>query len=183
MMKKQIKKADFLKLPNLISYSRILIAFYVILNIFFEISSFSIQVLYLYAALSDKLDGFTARSFKMITYLGSQILEPIADGLLIISGLCYLIFKADLPTGFIIGAFIILVFSFLSSFLYFLKTKKIYDIHNISARLAVLVSHILIVYYIFQIPGKEIAAFVALMAGMILFFDYLLKLYKAAVYK
>lgn len=80
-MKKEflIDKRDFLKLPNILSFIRILLVPLFVYLYFSEHKCEAIIVLLL-SALSDMADGFIARHFGLITELG-KILDPFADKL------------------------------------------------------------------------------------------------------
>lgn len=79
-----IKKDDFFKIPNILSYLRILLV-PVYIFVFYHADNaidyfLSIFVVIL-SALTDLLDGFIARKFDWITDLG-KIIDPIADKLM-----------------------------------------------------------------------------------------------------
>lgn len=56
----------------------------------FSISAFIVFVLYMFISLTDKLDGYLARSRGEVTAFG-QFLDPIADKLAVVVALCYLL--------------------------------------------------------------------------------------------
>lgn len=56
----------------------------------FSISAFIVFVLYMIISLTDKLDGYLARSRGEVTAFG-QFLDPIADKLAVVVALCYLL--------------------------------------------------------------------------------------------
>lgn len=71
----------FIFIPNLLSIIRIGLVYPILNNIF--IGNFLISLVYfLFASITDALDGFLARRMKWQTYLGT-ILDPIADKLLL----------------------------------------------------------------------------------------------------
>lgn len=90
-----IKKEDFFKLPNILSYIRIILVpifIYVFMNANETneyLLSFSIVVI---SALTDLLDGIIARRFDIITDWG-KIIDPIADKLMQAAMLFTVIFK------------------------------------------------------------------------------------------
>ncbi len=56
----------------------------------FSMSAFLVAFLYIIISLTDKLDGYLARSRGQVTAFG-QFLDPIADKLAVIVALCYLL--------------------------------------------------------------------------------------------
>jgi len=66
------------RIPNLITIGRIICS---VLLIFFKSISIEFYVIYLIAILSDMIDGFLARKFKVTSLLGSK-LDSIADFIL-----------------------------------------------------------------------------------------------------
>lgn len=79
-------------LPNLLTVSRILLipVFVVVFSTPTPARSLAAAALFLIAALTDLLDGYLARSRSQVTRLG-RLLDPIADKLLVLSGLILLV--------------------------------------------------------------------------------------------
>ncbi|MBU1118764.1 CDP-alcohol phosphatidyltransferase family protein [Patescibacteria group bacterium] len=162
--------------PNLISYTRIIIAVYIVVASFFPTNPLYVQVFYFYGMISDKMDGIIARKFKLETYFGGHILEPIADGLLITSGFFFMVFRTDIPPAIVITAATILIIGVIASIAYIAKYKRPYDIHNIDARTGVLFAHILVVFFIFDIPYRIEVAYVIMGIGAFLLVDFIRRL-------
>ena len=88
-MSKVIKKEDFYNPPNILTYLRLLCvpAF---IAVFFAIDgakNLNVYIafgIFLFASVTDVLDGFIARRFNFITDLG-KMLDPLADKLLQVS--------------------------------------------------------------------------------------------------
>lgn len=88
------------QLPNILTISRILVIPFVLLFMYFDNSSFGHKIaacLFLYACITDFLDGYLARAWSIQTKLG-QFLDPIADKLLVGSIMMVLVHsgRADL---------------------------------------------------------------------------------------
>lgn len=81
-----------INLPNLLTLSRILVipVFVVVFSSPTPVRSVVAAGLFLLAALTDVLDGYLARRRSQVTRLG-RLLDPIADKLLVLSGLILLV--------------------------------------------------------------------------------------------
>ena len=78
-----MKKKDFVSIPNILSYIRILLIpvfAYCYLTANTDGDYYFAAVILLFSGLTDMADGMIARKFGMITYLG-KILDPLADKL------------------------------------------------------------------------------------------------------
>lgn len=90
-----------MNLPNYITLTRIFITpFFFTSLISYETGKeyyrYIALGLFIFAALTDALDGFLARVFKQKSELG-KVLDPVADKLLLLSGYLGLIWVNDLP--------------------------------------------------------------------------------------
>ncbi len=78
----KIKAKDFISIPNILSYLRIILVF-VFLYIYLtevQYKSIYLGVVLICSGISDVLDGYIARKYNMVTELG-KCLDPIADKL------------------------------------------------------------------------------------------------------
>lgn len=87
-------------IPNILTISRIVIIPFVLIAMCFDHSQFGHRlaaILFLYACLTDFLDGYLARAWSIQTKLG-QFLDPVADKLLVGSVMMVLVHfdRADL---------------------------------------------------------------------------------------
>jgi cardiolipin synthase len=89
-------------LPNILSLSRIALAF-VFAVLLFNSYKFWAAGVFLLAVLTDVADGYLARRFKQITTLG-KILDPAADRLLMLLAFLILFLNHGLPLGLAILA-------------------------------------------------------------------------------
>lgn len=78
----KIKAKDFISIPNILSYFRIILIF-VFLSVYqqeIEHKSLYLGIILICSGISDVLDGYIARKYNMVTDLG-KCLDPIADKL------------------------------------------------------------------------------------------------------
>lgn len=100
-----------MNLPNKLSLLRIfLIPFFIFFYLasFIPVGKIIALVIFVVAALTDMLDGKIARKYNLVTNLG-KLLDPIADKLLVISGLLLVVvdFTIPHPYGVLIAIVII----------------------------------------------------------------------------
>lgn len=91
-----IKKEDLLKLPNVLTYLRILLVpvfIYIFLGAETPSRYLIAGAVVLLSALTDILDGIIARKFKIITDWG-KVIDPIADKLMQAAMLFCVVYKA-----------------------------------------------------------------------------------------
>ncbi len=83
---------DSLKLPNLLTFTRILLipVFVILFAIPTPDRSLIAAIVFVVAAVTDMLDGYLARKSGQVTTLG-KLLDPIADKLLVLSALILLV--------------------------------------------------------------------------------------------
>lgn len=91
-----------LNIPNILSLSRIVLAFIFAVLLFNGVKFWAAGV-FLLAVLTDVADGYLARKFKQITTLG-KILDPAADRLLMLLAFLILFLNHELPGGLAILA-------------------------------------------------------------------------------
>ncbi len=85
-------------LPNALTILRILAIPIIVLLLFYpgKIASFFASIIFLFAAITDGLDGYIARRRNIVTTLG-KFLDPMADKLLVITSLIMLIHLGRVP--------------------------------------------------------------------------------------
>src|SRR5260221_4902613 len=84
-------RAESTYLPNLLTMGRIAAIPFILAFIdnYSPVRSFIATLIYLGAAVTDSLDGWLARRRKQVSVLG-KFLDPLADKLMVSSGLIYL---------------------------------------------------------------------------------------------
>ena len=85
-------------LPNALTILRIMAIPIIVFLLFFpgKVASFVASITFLFAAITDGLDGYFARRQNIVTTLG-KFLDPLADKLLVISSLIMLIHLGRAP--------------------------------------------------------------------------------------
>lgn len=94
---------EYFSIPNILSYIRIaLVPVFALLYLNgFVYAAFAV---FLIASITDAVDGFIARRFKLSTNFG-KVLDPFADKLLKITVLACLVSKLVIPLWFLIAMF------------------------------------------------------------------------------
>jgi CDP-diacylglycerol--glycerol-3-phosphate 3-phosphatidyltransferase len=106
-----------LNIPNILSLSRIVLAF-VFAILLFNSRKIAAAAVFLLAVLTDVADGYLARRFKQVTTLG-KILDPAADRLLMLLAFLILYLNHGLPGGLAmlaIGYHLFIVFGWVMVF-------------------------------------------------------------------
>jgi len=105
-----IDKINLERLPNYLTIFRVLCIPIIIINIIPQSFFFNwvAVLLYIIACISDFLDGYLARKFKVESKLG-KFLDPIADKILIISVLFILVAIGKINGFFVYPALIIII--------------------------------------------------------------------------
>lgn len=85
-------KGQIFKIPNIVTMTRIALVPVFILSLYLPVKNQNLisAAIFLIIALTDSLDGFLARTLNQVTELG-KILDPLADKLLIMAALIFLV--------------------------------------------------------------------------------------------
>jgi CDP-diacylglycerol--glycerol-3-phosphate 3-phosphatidyltransferase len=85
-------------LPNALTIVRIMAIPVIVVLLFFpgKLASFIAAIIFIFAAITDGLDGYIARKQNVVTTLG-KFLDPLADKLLVITSLIMLIHLGRVP--------------------------------------------------------------------------------------
>jgi len=94
---------DIMNIPNILTAVRLLLvpAFFIVFFSPIRDATFFALLIFLFAGLTDILDGYIARKYNMVTKWGS-ILDPLADKLMSISVLTALTIKSIIPAWILI---------------------------------------------------------------------------------
>lgn len=96
---------EFFSLPNILSYIRIaLVPVFAILYLTNHVVG--ALIVFILASITDALDGFIARKFKLVTNIG-KILDPFADKLLKITVLACFVSKGVIDLWFLIAMLVV----------------------------------------------------------------------------
>lgn len=94
-----------MNLPNKLTVARILLVILMVIVPFFELNGkvlgiplafLIMDVIFIIASITDKLDGYLARSRNQVTNFG-KFLDPIADKILVLSAMLILVEYGNLP--------------------------------------------------------------------------------------
>ena len=87
-----------MNLPNKLTIFRIILVPIMVIITFFniDIKWILVDVIFIIASITDKLDGYIARSRNQITIFG-KFLDPIADKILVLAAMLILVEDAKLP--------------------------------------------------------------------------------------
>ena len=87
-----------MNLPNKLTIFRIILVPIMVIITFFDIDIkwILVDAIFILASLTDKLDGYIARSRNLVTTFG-KFLDPIADKILVLSAMLVLVEAAKLP--------------------------------------------------------------------------------------
>ncbi len=98
-----------MKIPNILTIGRILIAPILVIVFYFpgELSDWLSCAIFVIAAFTDYLDGFFARLYKQQSKFG-ELLDPIADKVLVATALALLIMSQTIKGPDIAGVLVVI---------------------------------------------------------------------------
>jgi len=83
---------DWVTLPNIITLSRLLLAFVLFALIAADYAAIPSAIVFVIAVMTDALDGYIARRYNLISVVG-RILDPFVDKIIIIGTFLFLLEK------------------------------------------------------------------------------------------
>lgn len=152
------------KVPNILSLIRILllpVMYYLVKNNF---SSIYIVLTVCLIMLTDGLDGYLARKYKMVSNLG-KILDPLADKVIILGTAFIAFFYRKFPL-WAIGIIILRELFVVASILFIYKKNRVVGKANIFGKIMVVLLEISILMYLIIDTKKNIIPSLVLYTGL-----------------
>jgi|YelNatPaOPRAMG01_1025707.scaffolds.fasta_scaffold00401_2 CDP-diacylglycerol--glycerol-3-phosphate 3-phosphatidyltransferase len=164
-----------LNFPNSLTLSRIILTFPIVSLLIFRKFDIIVGILFFIAIFTDYLDGKIARYFHKVTNLG-KFLDPLADKILVIS-----IFIAFVERGEISSfiPIIILIREFAITGLRTILAQKNIVLPALKeGKIKTFLQDFSILFYIFNLIGKEILLYLAMFFTIYSGISYFLKYWK-----
>ena len=161
MKKIKVKEKTIYNFANFLSISRIFAGIFLIIC-FEEMKTVPVFKVYsiltiLYIFLSDVLDGYFARLSNCVTDFG-KIIDPVADKVCFMVVLIYLIDKYQFVNDYMINPFLIFYILLvlrdlvlISYALYLIFYRKYVNQANVSGKVFVFISLLMIIFYVYEI--------------------------------
>ena len=168
-----------MNLPNKITMLRVfLIPFFVVFMLVSAIpySKYIALVIFVVASLTDTLDGYIARKYKLVSNFG-KFMDPLADKLLVCSAMIALVDQGRIPAWIVI---IIIAREFIiSGFRLIAAEKGVVIAAGIWGKLKTVVQMVMVCFLIGNLGGKvifvieQVLIYAALVLTIISLIDYL----------
>jgi len=163
-----------MNLPNMLTLARFaLIPVFIYVVFWFPRAASGLvagMVIFVFAGLTDLLDGYIARRCNMVTTWG-KLMDPLADKLMLITVLISLAIKQLIPP-FIVIAVIVKELLIIAGALFLYKSRKVVVQANYFGKAASTAFFLAVVAVIFEIPYAEIILLTALLATIIALVQY-----------
>lgn len=173
----KIKAADFLKIPNILSIIRIIIALTIVVLFFTDNNIWLVKWLFVVGILTDTLDGNIARLFNQKSRLG-VILEPIADTLLVAVTVLFVTFRMDLPKILFLIYLAVVLVGFIGIIFVYLIKRQWFAEKLIVSEIAIVFVYATGIFYLFDFPFKNYLALFTIGFGIAALIDLIIKLRK-----
>lgn len=144
-----------MNLPNILTSFRFLLI-PVFVYFFFSNLAYGVEiavVTFLFAGLTDTLDGYIARKYNLITKLGI-VLDPLADKLMLITVLVSVTFSNNIPLWIIWVVSLKEALMILGAFS-LLNENNVVIPANIFGKLSTMLSYIAILAILFEFPFNK----------------------------
>ena len=126
-------------IPNYISISRIIMS---IALLFLKTFSITFYIIYIYCGLSDMLDGFLARKYKITSQFGAKI-DSIADMIFVFVSVLKIIPFIKISIIIYIWIIIIVLIKIFNIIFGYIKYKKLTLLHSVANKITGFVLFIL----------------------------------------
>lgn len=168
-------------IPNILSWSRLIISPVIVILAFFPTQRVAELVLITYGVISDKLDGTLARLWKVESEYGKKI-ESVADPLFSIAAALYVLLRTDFPQWvFWYGLMLFSINSF-GRVVVYIATKKFFYQKSPITRYSTAVIFIAILLYIYMLPGRAVFLYFGVCYGTFTMLNYLYMEYRFIVH-
>lgn len=174
------EKRWFANIPNALSILRALIAFAIGVLLFVPHSLLFAQVLYSVGLVSDKLDGTLARLLGVESDLGKR-LESVVDPLFGATSAFYIALKLDYPVMLFWYGITLLVIVTLGRILFSFKYKQLFYEKSPLTRYSVGVTYVVLIFFMFQLPGRQLLIWPITFLGTIVSVNYLRMIIQSAL--
>ena len=118
-------------IANYISISRIIMSIALLIP---KIFSITFYIIYIYCGLSDMLDGFLARKYKITSEFGAKI-DSIADMIFVFGSILKIIPVIEIPIAIYIWITIIILIKVFNIILGYIQYKKLTLLHTIANKI------------------------------------------------
>ena len=115
-------------IPNYISISRIIMAIILLITKTF---STTFYIIYIYCGLSDMLDGFLARKYKITSELGAKI-DSIADMIFVMVSVLKIIPYIEISIAIYIWIIIVVLIKVFNIILGYIQYKELTLLHTVA---------------------------------------------------
>lgn len=170
-------KKEILKIPNLFTASRIVIAAIIFGITVFDKGIGAVKWLFLIGVATDMLDGFFARRTGQVSKLG-VVLEPIADTLLVMMTVLFVTVRADLHWMIFTAYMAILLIGILNLLAIYLSAGRWFAKKLEISEVSIFFIYATGIFYLFILPYRTWLAIFSICLGVIALSDFLWQLHK-----
>ncbi len=162
-----------MNIPNILTIFRLILVPVFVL-VYFSSLTYNLYLallVFLVAGLTDIVDGFIARKFKMITKLG-QVLDPFADKIMQLAVLACFTIDKRLPALFIIIYGIKEITMIIGGFVLYTKKDQVIIPANIYGKISTILFYVAIVVVAFKYQYGIYILVLAILIAIYAFFKY-----------
>lgn len=158
-----------MNIPNILTIMRFLVV--PVFCYFMIVEDYHVSVaLYVFAGLTDILDGQIARRFNLVTSFG-KLADPVADKSMQISALVLLTLKNKIPPVFLIIVIAKELFMIAGSLILYKKANYVVSA-NWYGKMSTVIFFVAIIVTLFDMPYNNIFVLVAVLANLFSFIMY-----------